>query len=245
MNTEYSFNNISLSKTGIFSNNLLLEHILPDEYTSVKYIQSTGNCAIDTGLAPVPGLNMILKAYCTTTSSLYLLGSRASNSGSYFCNFSGSSTGSTVSGGINGTSVTTEFTRTSSGQLYLQELYSTSDSLQFKYINHDMTNNVMFSSSWTSYSTFSTTKNIFLFSDGYHYVGGTTRIFYFILFFGDEIQRFMIPCYNTELSVGMYDLVTKTFFINTQEDYSFTAGPEFNYCSIFEEIVSAKSFIEI
>lgn len=191
---------------------------LPDGYTQVDYIESSGTQYIDTNFKPNQDTSVEFKGIITQTESskgfygartdtsssdsYVLLASRYfNNNKSYQFNYGGG-------GGILDLNV--PYTNINKYLGNKNELYI-NDNLQ---ITRETT-------------TFSTPYNLYLMAVNtantptlYAY----ERLYYFKIYDNDKLVRDFIPCYrNSDNEVGLYDLVNDTFYTN-QGTGAFTYG---------------------
>jgi hypothetical protein len=190
---------------------------LPDSYAQVEYIQSNGQSYINTNIAPTDTMKMIVDAYSNSNGSFYLAGSRTNSSSTILFGQSGSSTGATLIGSVNGTGTTvstdgTNWSRSTSGQRYLISLETNNGTYYYNII--DKTNNREFTAS-KSYTLLGTqTTPIWLCAfNTTNILTGTTRIYRFELY-TNEIPVFIgVPCYRlSDGKYGLYDTVSNSFF---------------------------------
>ena len=194
---------------------------LPDEYTKLQYIQSSGTQYIDTGLKANKNTKMTLvyKFPEYTTSMLgYIVGCRDGQNTNAF--LVGSHDAKITSSGklfAQFDSVTPTVVKTKN--IDLQKHTLTLSSAGF-YVDNDL---------YISYSNsqnFTTSSNIVLFarySEG-SMAKGAIAVYSFKMWDNGTLVRNLIPAKNSSNVIGMYDTVTKTFFTNAGSG-SFIAGP--------------------
>jgi len=183
--------------------------ILPSGYTSVDYIESSGTQYIDTGIQTSNYIKIeaeVVNTFGLQASSTYsgsLLGGRISSTDSNFSYTAGASNDYIG----NGTSILT-IDKNSNSDL-LKITYSNS-SINIKCSNYIYTNNNLV-------SNVTTRKNIYIFAMNNNDVAtnnGTYKLYKFKIYDNNILVRNFIPCYNSLNVVGLYDLVSNTFFTN-------------------------------
>lgn len=203
---------------------------LPNAYQEVEYIESSGKQYIDTGICPNNNTYMHLRLYTACTGSFYVSGSRASGGNIYFGQ-TGTLSASKISATVNGISATAStsggsyWKRLSSGQTYEVTLQTNGDGTYFYEIIDE-----------TNKQTYSITKEydelgdisvpILLFAlRNDNIISGTNRLYEYTLIQNGSKVRDFLPCYRkSDNEVGLYDLVSQTFFTNDGSG-SFTPGP--------------------
>ena len=189
---------------------------LPEGYTHVEYITSTGNAYIDTGIVPTDSTKILIDAYTNSTGSFYLIGARATSNSDIILAQSGSQSGSRISGSANGTSFTAQtdgtlWTRSSAGQRYFITL-ETNNGI-FYYSIQDKTNVRSYENSapYDSIGTITTPIMICAFNSG-NILSGTTNIYTVQIYHSEELVFNGIPCINPNNVYGLYDTSSETFF---------------------------------
>ena len=201
-------NNISLSYSSL---------LVPEGYTQVEYITSTGSSYINTNIVPTDTTKVIIDAYTTSTGSFYLFGARATSSSTILFGQSGSATGAVISASVNGTSLQAStngvaWTRSSTGQRYTIGLETNSGT--FTYCVKDHTNARYFegTSNYTLLGT-QTTKIMLCAFNSSNILTGTTRIYQFEIYQNDTLAFKGIPCIRqSDGKYGLYDTVSESFF---------------------------------
>ena len=197
------------------------EYALPDEYTKLYYLESTGTQYIDTGIMGVGSVEAHARFAFTTTPSSYYMLAGVRNGGNNRCYiFNVNDAGHWGLGYISTLAeLTTEkpiinkiyngYCKLSAGA---QEIILNND----RYIkNYGGTLNINYS--------------IYIF--GLHYINGgqvncSARLYSFDLSVDGVLKRNFIPVKrNSDGELGLYDLVTNTFFAN-QGTGDFITGPE-------------------
>ena len=195
---------------------------LPDGYTKLQYIQSSGTQYIDTGLKANLNTKAVAKIMLTDNASAYwaIFGARETKTSKAFtvwdiitkfsCQYSSS-------GGMMSN------TDTIINTPYVIELSSAGLNIN----GNDLT-------TINNPASFTTPSNVLLFNIGGANANTTGnnvnrimvgRFYYFRLYQSGTLVRNMIPAKNSNNVVGMWDTVTKTFFTNVSGSGSFTAGP--------------------
>lgn len=180
---------------------------LPDGYTEVQYIQSTGTQYVDTGFKPNQNSRLLIKLSTSETGSHTVFGADLGWTDDGFAlgvgfTHYGKETG-TISGLNNGSPHEVDFNK--------------------NIISMDG-NPVLTMGN----STFSVPHNLALFAN--NRAGGiqekTTMVLYYCqIYNGNIVIRDYIPCKNAAGAVGLYDLIGQKFYGNAGSG-SFTAGPE-------------------
>ena len=193
---------------------------LPDEYQQVEYLESTGEQWIDTGVIPDE-----LSGYRLKLSN-----------GDVTRDFQ-----------LNGCRNDTYDTRYTIGT-YLKYVYfgfgktfangriwtvsdNTPFSVSFNFFNSGLANvNGLNSYAFKGEYTLPVIwYNYLLFgiSFGRGNILASQKIFSFEMTYGDNLIRNMIPCYRkSDFKPGMYDIVSKQFFVNQGTGADFIVGPE-------------------
>lgn len=179
---------------------------LPDGYTEVQYIQSTGTQYVDTGFKPNQDSRVLIKLSTSETGSHTVFGADidwVDNGFALGVGFThyGKETG-TISGLNNGSSHEVDFNK--------------------NIISMDGSTVLTMGA-----STFSVPHNLALFAN--NRAGGiqektTMALYYCRIYDGNTIIRDYIPCKNAGGAVGLYDLIGQKFYGNAGTG-SFTAGP--------------------
>nr|DAO56726.1 MAG TPA: protein of unknown function (DUF5047) [Caudoviricetes sp.] len=192
---------------------------LPDGYTQVEYIQSSGTQYINTGFKPT-GNTMVsvdFSAYNQTTSQQGIFGSRPGTSGR-FTLFTGNSTAS------------------------LQADYDTKQTLAnqnaeisgldlTKRVNISMSNKLVIDGNTVSSTTiksFTSTYDMYLFANnnvGVVQLPSSLNLYSCAIYDDNTLVRNFIPCKNPDGVVGLYDSINSQFYQNAGSG-TFTDGPE-------------------
>lgn len=179
---------------------------LPDGYTEVQYIQSTGAQWIDTGVKPDQTYALKIKFQTEQSSSGGIAVSDAnwqSNGFGIWCNAAAFG---------NGTMQTTEWHGTTPIEIELSQ--------QGLFVNGNLT--------WTpDAATFTVPANMTLFAlnrNGSIAEKLTGKIYFAQLLKAGKLVRDFIPCVDPTGTVGLYDLVGGKFYGNSGTGV-FTAGP--------------------
>lgn len=179
---------------------------LPEGYTELEYIRSSGTQWIDTGFKPNQNTRVVMKLSATETGSHTVFGADidwVDNGFALGVGFThyGKETG-TISGLNNGSPHEVDFNK--------------------NIISMDGSTVLTMGA-----STFSVPHNLALFAN--NRAGGiqektTMALYYCRIYDGNTIIRDYIPCKNAGGAVGLYDLIGQKFYGNAGTG-SFTAGP--------------------
>lgn len=192
---------------------------LPYEYQKVEYIESSGTQYIDTGITGTQNtkVDIDFQSTATTYGSFLPFGARSGASNNCFAIWASSATiGSNLRIGFDSTNGYT-------GGPTTTDKYHIIHSKDGTYVNNELV--------WTTatFSTFTTPQNLLVFG---YYTNDTTRslsairLYHLKLWENNIMVRDFIPCYRkSDNEVGLYDLVTKTFFTNAGTD-TFIVGSD-------------------
>ena len=174
---------------------------LPDGYTELEYIKSTGTQYIDTGYKPNSNTRVIVKAYFATSNTAHwLFGARDGNAvaaygfltyQNYYRSDYGSETGNLASSSFPASFIIDK--------------------------NKDVTMINTDDSVTTPSSNFQCSYNLYLFANNN---GGTVAGFckaaiYSVEIFENDVKLLnFIPCKNSESVIGFYDTIGKQFYAN-------------------------------
>lgn len=177
---------------------------LPDGYTELKFIQSTGTQCIDTGFKPNQNSRVIADVMILGTSAAYVYGCRGGNSEGYNNRF-----------GVlyNGSLLRSDY-GTGNGKIFpssvtVNELYVIDQNRNICTIDNTTVTNTE--------ATFTSLYSMLLFGCK---EGGTNTLFSSLIlrsckiYDNDTLIRDYVPCKNPSNEVGLYDLVTKEFYGN-------------------------------
>ena len=201
---------------------------VPNGYTQVEYIQSSGTQYIDTGISPTTNTGFKIKASCTTENNTdkILIGSRAS-SNRFWVDFDYNNGNKRIYGGFGNID--------NIGNYVLDTDYE----IDFNYngTKKVITNGVSYDLTGTFDSTGS--LPMYIFRANYSSpIAGNFKVYYCQIYNGTTLVRDFIPCIrNSDSVVGLYDLVSKTFFTNAGTG-TFTYGREVGKWYIGKEIGS-------
>ncbi len=171
---------------------------LPEGYTQVSYIQSSGTQYVDTGFKPNQDTRVLIETYCPLNSGS-LLGAIGTGGtkryGVYVGNNYRNDYNTSTLNGLT-TNVTTRF-------------------VLDKNKNVQTVNGV---SSTVAYAQFSVDKPLYLFafndSGTANYFGAGIKIYSCQIYDNGTLARDFIPCKNASGAVGLYDLVNNKFYTN-------------------------------
>jgi len=194
---------------------------LPDEYIKLYYLESTGTQWIDTGIMGVGSIESHAKFAFTNTPTSYYMLAGVRNGGSNRCYiFNVNDAGHWGLGYI---STLAELT---SEKPIINKIYNGYCKLSAG-AQEIILNNDRYVKSYGG--TLNINYSIYVF--GLHYINGgqvncSARLYSFDLWVNGELKRNFIPVKRkSDEELGLYDLVTGTFFTN-QGTGTFIAGPE-------------------
>ena len=191
--------------------------ILPDGYTKVDYLQSSGTQWIDMGIAPDQNTKVILKVLATNlngSSGVSLIGSRSTNNSSdQFFTYISADQGFLFR--VDGDEAPSAFTNFKVNTLYTITLSAS------RFLVYDNGNRVL--SMYLSSSDFTSTVTMALFRAKPFSMGFIGNIYVCKHYNNDHLIQHLIPCLDPDGIPCMYDLVSKTAFYN-QGTGSFTWG---------------------
>ena len=185
--------------------------VLPDGYTQIEYIETTGTQYIDTGFKPNQNTKFEVDLNVTNTGC-HVFGARTAYLNKAFVLFWASNSDyciqmadSDFNGGTFDTTKRYKVTMTSS-QLFLD------DNLQVSY----------------SVGDFQCEQNAWLMScyssNSSEYARG--KLYSAKIYDGNTLIRNFIPCKNSSGTIGLYDIVNSQFYTNVGTGGAFTAGPD-------------------
>ena len=186
---------------------------LPEGYTQVEYIESTGTQYIDTGVIPTPETRIDLTFSFFGSAGTNICGCRNSSSDAQnrygFITFGSTSLFGAFYGtqSVNGPSVNKT-----------QHVFSLGPD---GFVADKITTPVQAISFGINYPI-----TLFAFSDGVNGINETAqRIYTCKLSQGDSVLREFLPCENPNGDPGLYDFVSDQFYANSGTG-AFIAGPE-------------------
>ena len=193
---------------------------LPDGYTAVNYIQSSGTQWIEMGVAPSQNTKVVLKIKINslTNQGASLIGSRTDlNSTDQFTTYLDNYGGSRFLFRVDGQTSATPFSGVKINTFYTVTLSAS----EMRFELEDGT--IAFSSTF-SVSDFTSTVTMALFkSKGVSGRGFLGKIYSCKHYNGDKLIQDFVPCLDSAGVPCMYDFVGKTAFYN-QGTGSFTWG---------------------
>lgn len=187
--------------------------ILPDGYTQLEYIQSSGTQYIDTGFKPNQDTRVVTKFDMTQTDAAWrkLWGS---GSGTYNLDFALWNFG------------------TKKLQSYYGKQTNGGVDITGMSLNVDANKNIWKYSGATitfAKNNFTCAYSMYIFNvnkdNNSQYLPGMMKLYLFKIYDNDVLVRDFIPCKNSSGVIGLYDLVNNQFYQNAGTG-SFTAGPE-------------------
>lgn len=187
---------------------------LPEGYTELEYIESTGTQYIDTGFKPNQDTRVVVKAVVKVSNvANWLFGSRTANGSQQF-SFLGASAG------------------------YFRADYANSQTPFDASLNTDQPITIdanknttyileLSASKTVPYSNFASNSNLHLFAICTNGVVSTGKvvIFYCKIYDGDTLVRDYVPCKSENGDVGLFDTVTNALYKNNGTGV-FTEGAE-------------------
>lgn len=183
---------------------------LPSGYTELEYIQSSGTQYIDTGVVAntLTSVAMNFDWLGTNTAWMTVFGSY--NSNNYFSLWHRNTSDFKAHMG------TSKYAITDSSKNISLEL----SAMKFK-IN---------STERTFSTTIAASSNLYLFhiSNANSYAKAVMRLYSCVIYNGDTPIRKFIPCKNPDGEVGLYDIITQSFYGNAGTG-TFTAGTEIEW----------------
>lgn len=187
---------------------------LPNGYTQLEYIESTGTQYIDTNI--IGNSNLSIEASMQMTSALtwrWLFSSRIGASGNL------------ASIGLETGDSTTALRGEYGNQTYAYNVNPTT--LLNINFNKNICNVNSISKTY-NVETFESNCNLIIF--GRNNSGTITsfsyaKLYYFKIYNNDILVRNFIPCKNSSNEIGLYDVVSQSFFANSGTGV-FVAGPE-------------------
>lgn len=200
-----------------YSKCLIYEEIpqrLPNEYQEVEYIESSGTQYINTGLRLKQTHSVEMAIQNLTNASAKIFGSRTSATSNNF---------SILTGLVGGTlSLVTDFHNYSNNRLSVDITNNLNDKYTIKVNNSKMSINDT-EKAITTYSTFTTPSNAYIFNaSGTYpagYVNASTKLYYCKIWNGTTLVRDYVPCYRKNDGViGLYDLANNVFYTNSGSD---------------------------
>lgn len=188
---------------------------LPSGYTQVAYLQSSGTQWIDTGFKPNQDTRFVADVMVTGTSLAYMYGARGTQSENYNPR-QGAMFNNTLfrSDYGNGMGVTFSSALTTGNRYTVDQ-----DKNVCTIDSESVTNTALtFQSKYTAY--------LFGINEGNSakYIC-TMRAYSFRIYDNGELVRRMIPARNSAGTLGMYDVIGKTFYTNKGSG-TFTAGAD-------------------
>ena len=195
---------------------------IPNGYTRVDYIQSSGTQYINTGISPTVNTGFKIKASLTTENNTdkILIGSRV-GSNRFWLDFDGSQTPKKIMYGY--------------GSYYGLQNYDINTDYEIEF-NYNGTKKITINGTTQNMSgTYDATSSIpmYIFRANYstaYY--GSYKLYYCKIYDGTTLVRDLIPCFrNSDNVVGLYDLVNNVFYTNL-------GGGSFTYGEIVDEYQS-------
>ena len=189
----------------------ILEPVLPSAYQQVEYIESSGTQWIDTGYKPNGNTKIEIKYQTPTQSTTQqgIFGARDTNGTNRFLIFTGSQPNALQADYYAGSSLAIYTENISGFNGRAKNIIEMSNYLKINGNSISSVNKV----------EFQTNSNMYLFAvnnNGAALLPMVGSIWYCKLWDNNTLVRNFIPCYRKSDSVvGLYDLVTKTFYTNS------------------------------
>lgn len=190
---------------------------LPEGYTQVEYIQSSGTQYINTGFRPKNTTKVMMDFQVTAQpkSHQIIFGERTSYSGAdqFVLGYTGHKSPAVWRSDFGSSQVS--FPSTVLWSTRMTAVRNGPDCT----LNGTAVKN--------SNATFSAAHNLFLLANNDNETAAghiSAKLYFCQISDGEKMARFFIPCKNAGGAVGLYDLVGQKFFGNAGTD-SFTAGP--------------------
>ena len=189
---------------------------LPDGYTELEYLQSSGTQHIDTGFKPNQNTRVVCKTVCQVSSTAnWVFGARTSSSSNQYT-FLGASAGTYASGFA------------TAAVNFPSSLNTTKPIVVDK--NKAVTTINGGNAVTNTSATFTAPVNLALFAVNTNGTisYGKVKIYYVQIYDNGTLIRNMAPARNSSGTLGMYDTVNDTFYTNAGTGV-FTAGAEINH----------------
>lgn len=184
------------------------EPVLPEGYTQLNYIQSTGTQYIDTGVSTPEGCRVQCKvAYTSLSSTLAVVFGSHDAAPPYYRNFL-AATSSTWELGAYGTA---DF-----GSPTVNTEYEIDANTKSGEIGCSVNGNTYTVDQSIAPSAQRSALSVYLFA--LHYADGLfpakMKAWWYKVYVGGTLVRNFVPCKNPSNEIGLYDLVTKEFYGN-------------------------------
>lgn len=186
---------------------------VPEGYTILEYIESTGTQYIDTGFKPNQNTRVVCKTVCEVSSTAnWVFGARTSNASNQFT-FLGASAGTYASGFA------------TAAVNFPASLNTTNPIVVDK--NKTVTNINGGNEVTNTAATFTAPVNLALFAVNTNGTisYGKVKLYYVQVYDNGTLIRNMIPAKNSSGTLGLYDTVNGAFYTNAGTG-TFTAGAE-------------------
>lgn len=198
---------------------------LPDGYTELQYIESTGTQYVNTGLKPTATTKVEMDfEFSDYSGSPRMFGSnssRKSGSNTYYYYYQAFENNGGFYGGVRGDSLTISVS-------LIAENIQGRVSLVFDAANKSASINGVPKTIEVSGSMTSTyTQNIYLLCINWNGTASyysKAKLYLAKIYSGNTLARDFVPCTNPSGDVGLYDLVTGSFYRNSGTG-AFVAGP--------------------
>lgn len=215
--------------------------ILPEEYQQVEYIENTGSSYIDTGKILTQNNSFEFKM-----KSPEVLGNETSMN----CGSRSGASSNNISSNFQGNNLTVDFNNSNytgyraSYSMQPSTIYKVYSSKLIRKIS-DENDNVLASNTNVCNDTIRTPNTCTIFkinpAPQTYWLYARTKLYYFKIWENDELIMNLIPCYRkSDNVIGLYDLITKTFFIN-QGTGTFLKGKDVNY---YDEVITINEYMQ-
>lgn len=186
--------------------------VIPKEYTKVAYVQNAASTYFDTGVYCSYNMEFFIRATCDRgTGSFYILQSR-DGSGGTIHGISGSSTGGTITANCSGISIASNIIR-QAGHKYDISM-TTKDGIMRLHVK-DITTGEYDTQIATIDNANVSSNTIGMFGNGFNYVASGVQVERAKIVKDGVTAIDYIPARKGD-DVGVYDLVTKTFYMPTR-----------------------------
>lgn len=187
---------------------------VPEGYTALEYIESTGSQYIDTGFKADHNTRFTADLMLNSTSTAYVFASRGDSSESYK-----NAVGILWNGSF----------RSDYGSIGGARVTGPTTGVRYDVDKNKSTCRIGTATVTNSPSSFSSTLNVYLFGcneGGSFALPASMRLWSFAIYDNSELVRDFVPAKrSSDGAVGLYDTVTSTFYGNSGTG-EFVAGPE-------------------
>lgn len=182
---------------------------LPNSYTELEYIESSGTQWIDTKVKPTVNTKFSFGVYMLERTGDCIIGNSLNDDNDYrIFNYSGSIYWDFKDRRTIGTA----------------ESFPENTYFEFECGNNYVKKNGQQVLTGQNISAFIADANIFAFSNGVS-AGCSGRLYFLKILDGESLIRDFVPCIDPTGNVGLYDVIGAKFYSNAGSG-NFTAGPE-------------------